>query len=199
MVMDPRDTESALINAFGLANLALVEDLYDAWQRDPKLVDEPWRRYFELLANGAGARIEFSPSFLAIRGSGNGQPALHPTTGSPTAVLQERVHRLIQTYRERGHLAATLDPLGLQKRKTSDLDLASFGLSESDLDTPVSTEGVAGPDVSTLRETYTRNIGVELAHVHDRELRGFLQNRMEAVRNRIQLDRAAQRTLLEKL
>ena len=47
--MNSRETESALINAFGLANLPLVEDLFDAWKRDPKLVDEPWRRYFELL------------------------------------------------------------------------------------------------------------------------------------------------------
>src|SRR5690349_20077897 len=128
--MDSRDTEAALINTFGLANLALAWDLYDAWKRDPKLVDEPWRRYFELLSSGAGARVEFSPSFLALRG-GNGAAALHPATSSPAAVLQERVHRLVEAYRSRGHLCATLDPLGLLERKTAELDLDTFGLSES--------------------------------------------------------------------
>ena len=204
--MDSRETEAALINTFGLTNLALAWDLYDAWKRDPKLVDEPWRRYFELLSSGAGARVEFSPSFLALRGAGGNGAALHLATSSPAAVLQERVHRLVEAYRNRGHLCATLDPLGLVERKSDELGLATFGLSESDLDTPVSSEDVAGPDTITLRElidqlreTYTRNIGVELAHLHDRELRSFLQNRMESVRNRRELARDEQRHLLQKL
>ena len=59
-----------------------------------------------------------------------------------------------------------------------------------------STENVAGPDrttlsglVALLRETYCRHIGVELAHMHDVELRGWLQSRMESTRNRSALSR----------
>jgi len=59
-----------------------------------------------------------------------------------------------------------------------------------------SSENVAGPDRTTLRElvgllreTYCRKIGVQLAHLHDIELRNWLQNRMESTRNRLAMTR----------
>jgi len=39
--------------------------------------------------------------------------------------------------------------------------------------------------VALLDETYCRHLGVELAHIHDSELRGWLQQRMESTRNRV--------------
>src|SRR5262249_15772858 len=69
-----------------------------------------------------------------------------------------------------------------------------------------SSENVAGPDRTTLaglvellRETYCRHIGVELAHLHDVELRGWLQNRMESTRNRVALSFDERHRLLEKV
>ena len=101
-------------------------------------------------------------------------------------LLSERVQRLVEAYRELGHLFADLDPLGLVKRGAPELALAEYGLAQEDLDLVFSSENVAGPDrttlrdlVALLRETYCRKIGVELAHLHDVELRGWLQHRME--------------------
>ncbi|HJZ86108.1 MAG TPA: 2-oxoglutarate dehydrogenase E1 component [Polyangia bacterium] len=165
-------------------NLAFVDQLLDDYRRDPRAVGESWRSYFE----------------------GNGQAAVPTPAATSRALLTERVHRLVEAYRERGHLAANLDPLGLIDRSRARLSLASFGLSEADLEVQVSSEGVAGPDTTTLRqlveqleETYCRNIGVELAHLHEGELRDWLQQRMESSRNRIALSRTEQRRLLEKL
>jgi 2-oxoglutarate dehydrogenase E1 component len=84
--------------------------------------------------------------------------------------------------------------------------LEDQGLADEDLDLVFSSENVAGPDRTTLRdlnellrETYTRQIGVELAHLHDIELRGWLQNRMERTRNRLALTRVDRMRLLDQI
>ena len=84
--------------------------------------------------------------------------------------------------------------------------MREFGLTEADLGNVFSSENVAGPDRTTLgdliallRETYCRHIGVELAHLHDVELRSWLLQRMESTRNRLDLTLAERRRLLEKV
>ena len=122
-------------------------------------------------------------------GAGARRPAGAGIAGSRISVrlLSERVQRLVEAYRELGHLTASLDPLGLVRRKLPPIALEDFGLADEDLDLVFSSENVAGPDRTTLRdlvdllrETYSRTIGVELAHLHDVELRSWLQNRMES-------------------
>ena len=141
--------------------------------------------------------------------AGTGAPAVIASvgvTGSRISVrlLSERVQRLVEAYRELGHLTANLDPLGLIRRKLPPIALEDFGLADEDLDLVFSSENVAGPDRTTLRElvgllreTYSRTIGVELAHLHDVELRSWLQNRMEATRNRLALTRADRLRILD--
>src|SRR5262245_32497272 len=118
--------------------------------------------------------FQVDPVNLAYVLDGNGQSAAAaPSLVAPAdlhAVLEERVHRLVGAYRERGHLCAELDPLGLVERPLAQVSLESFHLSPADLDAFVSAENVAGPDVTTLREliaqleeTYCRHIGVEQA------------------------------------
>ena len=144
-------------------------------------------------------------------GSGNAVAALlaaaAPLIRKTSSVSAERVQRLIEGYREMGHLSADLDPLGMVKRNAgASLDLEAYGLSEADLGNVFSSENVAGPDRTTLadliallRETYCRHIGVELAHLHDTELRTWLLQRMEGTRNRLDLSYAERRRLLEKV
>ena len=43
--------------------------------------------------------------------------------------------------------------------------------------------------VAQLRETYCRKIGVQTSHLHDLELRAWLESRMEGSRNRLPLTR----------
>jgi 2-oxoglutarate dehydrogenase E1 component len=117
-------------------------------------------------------------------------------------VLQFRVDRLVQAYREQGHLYARLDPLGLERRGGEGISIEVFGMSEADLDLP--DAGGQGTRtlrelIDRLRETYCRTIGVELAHLHDRELRSWLEERMERTKNHITLTPDTERFLLRKL
>ncbi|HEV3030569.1 MAG TPA: 2-oxoglutarate dehydrogenase E1 component [Polyangia bacterium] len=200
-------------DGFALANLAFAEELYFQFLRDPGSVEPAWRAYFEGL-DGAGARAPAAaiPPQAFARSIFAPAPAPKIAEGNLTAsrtsvrLLSERVQRLVEAYREFGHLAANLDPLGLLKRTGASLKLEDHGLAEEDLDLVFSSENVAGPDRTTLRDlvellrdTYTRQIGVELAHLHDIELRGWLQSRMERTRNRLALTRADRMRLLEQV
>jgi 2-oxoglutarate dehydrogenase E1 component len=205
-------------NGFALANLAFAEQLYFQFLRDPGSVEPAWRAYFQGLdgtgGTGASARTPATsiPPSAFSRSIFAPGPAPKIAEGNPTAsrtsvrLLSERVQRLVEAYREHGHLNANLDPLGLLKRSGAPVRLEDQGLAEEDLDLVFSSENVAGPDRTTLRdlvellrETYTRQIGVELAHLHDVELRGWLTHRMERTRNRLALTRADRMRLLEQV
>jgi 2-oxoglutarate dehydrogenase E1 component len=204
------------INGFALSNLAFAEELYFQFLRDPGSVEPAWRAYFQGLEGGgngtARTPVTSIPPAAFARSIFAAAPAPKIAQGNPTAsrtsvrLLSERVQRLVEAYRELGHLNANLDPLGLVKRTGAPVRLEDQGLAEEDLDLVFSSENVAGPDRTTLRdlvgllrETYTRQIGVELAHLHDVELRGWLTNRMERTRNRLALTRADRMRMLEQV
>src|SRR5262249_9079173 len=85
------------------------------------------------------------------------------------------------------------------------LELEAFGLSEPDLDRVFYTR-LDGDGFSTLRElvtilrqTYCRTVGVEFMHIRDRNVRQWLLDRMEPVRNRPVLDLVQKRRIITKL
>ncbi len=124
-----------------------------------------------------------------------------------TATSQARIFQLVNAYRVRGHLFAHLDPLGQPPDAAPELDLGNFGFSAADLDVVFPTAGVAGlPARATLRdivahlsETYCRSIGVEFTHIEEPEMRVWLQEKMEASRNRATLDATEVLRVLTKL
>jgi len=134
-------------------------------------------------------------------------PGLFGPAGSKEEIeKQARVLQLINAYRVRGHLVADLDPLDSTRAPHKDLDPATYGLTIWDLDREFITNGLAGTDRLTLREileilrdTYCATIGVEYMFIADRERKAWLQVRMESCRNRMPLDTAARRRILEKL
>jgi 2-oxoglutarate dehydrogenase E1 component len=184
------------------ANLAFVENLYYAWLRDPTTVDAPWREYFERLPAAPGTAPP--PERFAPRRP-DGRAAALVATGAVggDAAFQAKVDELVQAYREYGHLRARLDPLGLQ-RPADPFRLEEFGLGPADLDRPCADREGRGDRtlrdvVARLEETYCRSLGVELAHIHDRDLRGWLEQRMERTKNRVPLAGDVKKLLLEKI
>jgi 2-oxoglutarate dehydrogenase E1 component len=128
------------------------------------------------------------------------------TDGASLALLQERVDLLIRNYRVRGHKVARLDPLDQPRPQPEDLDPATLGLTEADLDRPFSTNVIAGPPVQTLRQiisrlrnTYCRSIGAQFMYIDDPVVRRWLSERMESTENRTQLTRAEQLRILRRL
>ena len=88
--------------------------------------------------------------------------------------LQHRVDMLIRNYRVRGHIMASLDPLGQPNPQPPELDPAHWGFTEKELDLPFSTGTTWENGIHTLREiidrmhaTYCRSIGVQFMHIDD--------------------------------
>src|SRR5690606_35072522 len=64
-----------------------------------------------------------------------------------------RALMLIRAYRVRGHLEADLDPLDLKPReKHPELDPATYGFTEADMDRPIFLDGVLGFQYASLRQ-----------------------------------------------
>jgi 2-oxoglutarate dehydrogenase E1 component len=117
-----------------------------------------------------------------------------------------RIYDLVHTYRTYGHLIADIDPLGRSEREHPLLALDQFGFSEADLDQVVRCENFQGTNeapvreyLERLRDTYCRSIGVEYMDVTDKDERDWLQERMEPVRNRPEVQPARRIALLREL
>jgi len=177
--------EPSDVPAPSVPNLAFVEGLYYAWLADPSSVAEPWRRYFDRLPPTPGTAP--APRSFPPRRPDGARAAGAGGAAQADAAFQARVDRLVSAYREFGHLRADLDPLRLTQRAER-FSLQSFGLGEADLDRRCADgEGRSGATlrqlVAQLEETYCRSIGVEVAHMHDADLRLWLEQRMERTRN----------------
>lgn len=168
-------------------NAEFIETQYQRWTADPGSVDEPWRQFFQGFDLGVRAAGERPAPDAA--GIGGGRLA-----GSSIDVAhtkQGRVDSLIYHYRDIGHLAAQLDPLGVERPFPEQLTLESFGLTDADLEEyfdpghlPIDNPSRLKDIIRVLEDTYCRVIGVEYMHIQDREQRRWLQKRMETVRNR---------------
>ncbi len=118
-----------------------------------------------------------------------------------------RALMLIRAYRVRGHLEARLDPLGLQVPKSHpELDPASYGFGEADLDRPVFIDNVLGRETASVREIiavvracYCGPIGVEFMHIQDPGQKAWIQRRIEGAPWADSVGPADQAALLRQL
>jgi 2-oxoglutarate dehydrogenase E1 component len=198
-------------------NLEFIEKLYVDYLNSPTSVPEDFRRWFESMGSDGkfDRRPKLGPTFtppalfgtnLAVTSVESHERARVLHGVSEAAVKQERLAQLVRAYRERGHLAARLDPLGLPRPEVPELEPSAHGLAPEDLDRKFSAKTISGPDVLTLREiverlrnTYCRSIGVQFMHIVDGEVRDWLVQRMEETENRVHLSRDGQLRILRKL
>jgi len=195
------------------ANLAFVESLYEDYLRDPSSVAQDWQQYFSGIAENEFRfpKPRFGPSFQpsSIFHSPPAIPAPRLTPGLAdlqTAALQDRVYLLTRLHRVRGHRIAQVDPLGLPRPTPPELTPEFFGFTEADMELPVYSETfqydghlTLGKLLERLRNTYCRSIGVQYMHIDDLSVRRWLQRRMEATQNHLQLSREEQLRILTRL
>ncbi|RMH52637.1 MAG: 2-oxoglutarate dehydrogenase E1 component [Alphaproteobacteria bacterium] len=118
-----------------------------------------------------------------------------------------RALMLIRAYRIRGHLVADLDPLGLrEKTPHPELDPASYGFTEADMDRPIFIDNVLGLQTATLREilalvkrTYCGTFALQFMHISDPEQVAWLKERIEGYGKEIQFTKRGRRAILNKL
>ncbi|RMD50199.1 MAG: 2-oxoglutarate dehydrogenase E1 component [Alphaproteobacteria bacterium] len=124
------------------------------------------------------------------------------------AVLDSvRALMLIRAYRIRGHLAADLDPLGMRDPgPLPELDPATYGFSEADMDRPIFIDNVLGLEMATLRQileilrrTYCGTFALQFMHISDPEQSAWLKERIEGYGKEITFTRRGRKAILNKL
>ena len=160
-----------------------LEEQYQLWKSEPSQVSPDWQAFFE--------------GFDLARQT--------PAADRDLAAKSSAVDSLIYRYRDLGHLQANTDPLSPEQTDHAQLNLASFGLSEADLDLTFYPLRFPKPSatlreiIELLKETYCGAIGVEFMHIQEPTKRDWLKQRMEDQRNQPQLERAEQLHVLKKL
>lgn len=170
-------------------NGAYVDELYQQWQEQPQSVSEQWNSFFEGFDLGFRVPVE--------DGSDDG--------GSINQV-QFAVDKLIHRYRDVGHLAAELDPLQLHERACRELDPASVGLGENDLDKMVHSgdlpleDSVRARDlIEFLKRTWCGSLGAEISHIRDDEKRQWLYRHIEMIGSQPKVTEEIQKRILKEL
>ncbi|MBV8615847.1 MAG: 2-oxoglutarate dehydrogenase E1 component, partial [Acetobacteraceae bacterium] len=197
-----------LASAFSGANAAFLGDLYARWATDPGSVDPSFAELFGTLNEDSRAVLEEATGASWAPRPVRPEPAPAPVGDLRAAIIPSlRALMLIRSYRVRGHLEARLDPLGLQVPPPHpELDPATYGFTQADLDRPIFIDNVLGRETATLREivailreTYCGHVGVEFMHIQDPEQKAWIQRKVEGAPWASGFDAEARRTILRQL
>ncbi len=196
-------------------NASYVEDLYERYLEDPTVVPDQWRSYFETLPVVEGkltpdiSHETVKNHFLLLAKNQARVTQISPASiGSDYERKQVAVGELIAAYRRRGHLKASLDPLGLADESGAPiLELEYHRLSRADLDTRFQTgtlfygdkEATLSEIVGALEQTYCGAIGAEFMHISDETEQNWVQQRMEGARSRPAYSHGVKRRILDRL
>ncbi|MEM0985006.1 MAG: 2-oxoglutarate dehydrogenase E1 component [Pseudomonadota bacterium] len=230
------DANSALLETLFLygGNAVYLEQMQAAYAKDPLSVPESWRSLFEelgdhpasALENAEGAswrRTEWqrpSDEDVAVF-DGNWtvleKPLKERISSRSPAATEDEVHRavhdsikaimMIRAYRIRGHLAAELDPLGMEHiGEMPELAPETYGFGPEDQDRPIYIDNYLGLETATVREmldilkrTYCSTIGIQFMHIADPEEKNWLQNRIEGPDKGVAFTPEGKRAILSKL
>jgi 2-oxoglutarate dehydrogenase E1 component len=129
-----------------------------------------------------------------------------PRTGPESMPLSLGVYDLVHTFREFGHFAADVNPLGAPGPDNPFLDIANFGITEKDFARRVGkggfggeTDGTLGDLLDKLRQTYCGSIGVEYTGIIDKSQRDWLTARLEPALGQPRFDADRRKQILFEL
>jgi 2-oxoglutarate dehydrogenase E1 component len=190
------------------ASPAFIESLYQDFVRDPASVDPEYRKFFE----GFDFAISHGVTVPAGEAAPGAAPIAAPATTAGTAPeggadwkRELGAYRLILGYRNKGHLIADTNPIRKRKDRGANLDLAFFGLGESDMDKLFYAGNLVGLGTASLRDIlqhlnrcYAGHVGIEFKYISSQEKVDFLTREMEKeFLKPLALDQ--QKQILEKL
>ncbi len=216
-------------------NAQFVEDMHARYLEDPNSVDPSWRHFFDQVRDNPDAvrRAVTGPSWyrpdLAAPKTTETTRLLDGGWAGLSDHLEKRVQQrlpgaskqdvqqaardsvralmMIRAFRTRGHLAANLDPLGIETRPYApELDPATHGFGPNDLERPIFIDGVLGLETATinqmlaiLKRTYCSTFGVEFMHITDPAEKSWIQERIEGPDKEIAFTTEGKRAILRKL
>merc|ERR1719228_2349735 len=172
--------------------------MFEAWSYDPKSVHASWDAYFRggtyqaPPSLGASSKPNEFPLSSILPGLGGGA-AVGAEASAHVIEAHLAVQAAIRSYQVRGHLAANIDPLGLNnmdREQAKKMIIRSVTVDEKDLDTVFQlpkTTFIGGKEKSlTLREilsrlenVYCRSIGAEYLHINNLDQIQWIRQKLE--------------------
>lgn len=151
-----------------------IENLYEQYRQNPESVDIEYRKFFD----GFDYAIDTNQDQKFA--SGNIQDEF-------------KVVRLIEAYRNFGHLVADTNPIRQRKDRHAHLGLANFGLSEKDLKRTFAAAMLIGeekPDtlaavIENLELCYCKTIGFQYNYIREGEEIDWLRKKIEQNPHRV--------------
>ncbi|WP_235297258.1 2-oxoglutarate dehydrogenase E1 component [Portibacter marinus] len=151
------------------AHPTYIEDMYNKYKSDPYQVDQEWRTFFEGFEFGS-----------------NGNGTVDHALSNSNVTKEFGVLSIIHGYRSRGHLLSTTNPIRSRRDRSPHLSLSDYNLDESDLDDVFVAGEEIGMKNATLKQildqlskVYTSDLGIEYAHIENREKRLWLRQKIE--------------------
>jgi len=180
------------------SNSAFIEEMYVKFiNNDPNLPDS-WKEYFKEIGDEAdivlkeinGPSWSPSPKKALIK---KGQKDYKENNSTRELEIMKsnansiKAVAMIRSYRQRGHLIAKLDPLGLLKADYLDeLHPESYGFKKEDYQKRIFLDGVINKKESNikeilefLREKYCGSLGYEYMHISNPTERKWFRDRVE--------------------
>ena len=171
-------------------HLSYLEDLYESYLQDPDSISEEWKTYFNDLPfqNGSqkdSSHLDVIKHFQNVSRRSAPKAKLISKERNP---LEAKIQTLIKAYRDYGHTAADLDPLGIAEKVIhSDLHKTEGLFNSDDLSSRVNCDFPIGSNaeyevnnlIDELKETYCKNIGIEFQHISNKRERSWIIEKFE--------------------
>jgi len=207
-------------------NSPFIEELYFKYLKNPELIPESWRDFFDGLDDDQETvRKEINgPSWAPKKNNNlkvnttkknlenkikNHIIDISNSIGKHEKEKEQSVKAiaLIRAYRIRGHLIANLDPLGMMERKyLHELHPDDHGFKKEDYNKKIYLNGYLDRDyasvnemLSFLKKTYCSSIGIEYMHISDPTEKIWLRERMEKKEHQISFTQNGKKAILNKL
>lgn len=182
------------------AHPSFIESMYERYRNDPTSVEDGWRTFFH--------GFEFSSHQTNSSNGSNGNGTVEAGTYPKVDTKEFGVLSIIHGFRSRGHLLSTTNPIRQRRDRAPHLELADYGLTDADLNVVFYAGKEIGLKDATLQQiidrlnlVYCGNIGMEVAHIENREKRMWLRKKIEGMPSAgdfgLSIDK--KRRILEKL
>ncbi len=179
------------------SNSTFIEEMYLKFvNKDPSLPDS-WREYFSEIGDQADEVVNeingpsWSPSkkvsINKVQKLNNGNHKQDELISRVSNANSINAVAMIRSYRQRGHLIAKLDPLGLRETDYLDeLHPESYGFKKEEYNSKIFLDGVINKQYSNiseilkfLRDKYCGSLGYEYMHISNPTERKWFRDRVE--------------------
>ena len=209
------------------SNSAFIEQMYVKFINKDKDLPESWQHYFEAMGedldivakeiNGPSWSLKKKIDIDELQKKIEQEEKIISKENTNNVVSSDdlikthnnsiRAVALIRAYRQRGHLLAKLDPLGMMKTEYLDeLHPDYYGFKKEDYNSKIYLDGVINKKHSNIREileflkkTYCGPIGYEYMHISNPVERKWIRDRIEKDDTAIQFTQNGKEAILNKL